>query len=63
MPGGDLFFRRAPQAPLNAAEAAAVRALADGYRQAAGLLRRTADELEALLSTGMLERSPRTLIR
>ncbi|XP_043245658.1 nucleolar protein 4-like [Amphibalanus amphitrite] len=52
--GGDLFFRRAPHAPLTFPEAVAVRALVDGYRQSAGLLRRTADELEALIPHHLL---------
>ncbi|KAF0306181.1 Nucleolar protein 4-like [Amphibalanus amphitrite] len=52
--GGDLFFRRAPHTPLSFPEAVAVRALVDGYRQSAGLLRRTADELEALIPHHLL---------
>ena len=52
-PGGDLYFRRASQAPLSFSEAMAVRALADGYRQSASLLRRTADELESLIPHSM----------
>ena len=46
---GELFFRRAPQPRLTSSEAAAVRQLANGFRESASFLRSSAEQLEALL--------------